>query len=99
LENDRSESNRTVHEIEGIGSIRAMNGTALETIAGAAAYWQNEAKTLEGIAEARFAAIKAEHTLDIETTGKRKWRDGFLTGCVSTATLFMLASLLLRFLY
>lgn len=99
MENEKSESNRTTHEIEGIGSIRAQNGTALETVAGAAAYWQKEAKTLEGIAEARFEALKAEHNLDLEEQGKRKWRDGFLTGSVSVATLTLVALFLARFLF
>ncbi len=87
MENEKSESNRTTHEIEGIGSIRAQNGTALETVAGAAAYWQKEAKAFEKLAN----SYNAED--------KKKWRDGFLTGSVSVATLTLVALFLARFLF
>jgi hypothetical protein len=84
LENERVESNRTTHEIEGIGLIRAQNGTALETIAGAASHWQGEALRLANL---------------IDSEGKKKWNGGFLTGSVSTATILAIGLLLLRFLY
>lgn len=83
-----NESGSTTHEIEGIGSIRAHNGTALETIAGAAKHWETEAKRL-----------KAEHEAfqyaDTEAL-RKKWRDGFLTGSVSIATIGVVVGALLH---
>ncbi len=87
MESEKTESNRTVHEIEGIGSIRAQNGTALDTIAGAATFWNGEYNRLEKQVEAQ-----------LEKVSKKKWKDGMLTGSVSTVTLFTLAYFLVRFL-
>jgi hypothetical protein len=41
------QSTRSNYAIEDIGEIRASNGTALSTVAGAAAYWEKEAKAIK----------------------------------------------------
>lgn len=83
-----NESGSTTHEIEGIGSIRAHNGTALETIAGAAKYWETEAKRLKEEYEAfQYADTEAL---------RKKWRDGFMTGSVSIATIGVVVGALLH---
>jgi hypothetical protein len=82
LESANAVSNKTTHEIEAIGSIRAANGTALETIAGAAAHWEQRAKRAESVNE---------------EAAKRRWRDGFLTGSVSIAVIVSVAAILLHF--
>ena len=38
---------RTTHDLEDIGSIRATNGSAIEVIAGAAKHWEQRALALE----------------------------------------------------
>lgn len=82
-------SGSTTHDIEGIGSIRAHNGTALETIAGAAKHWETEAKRLKQEYEAfQYADTEAL---------KKKWRDGFLTGSVSIVTIGAVVGTLLHF--
>lgn len=71
-ENTASYQNVT-HEIDGIGGVRARVGTSTEELAGAASYWNKEAKALQ----ARLDNYALEDS--------RKWRDGFLTGAVSFA--------------
>lgn len=71
-ENTASYENRT-HEIDGIGGVRARVGTSTEELAGAASYWNKEAKALQA---------RLDHFTAVES---RKWRDGFLTGVVSFA--------------
>ncbi len=66
IESELPKIRRVSHHVEAIGTIRAANGTALETIAGAAVHWQGRAR-------------------ELEQADKAKWRDGFLTGSLSTA--------------
>lgn len=60
---------RVTHEIEGIGPVRARVGTSTAELAGAAAYWQGEAKRIRNQLLDEVADIKA-----------KAWREGFLTG-------------------
>jgi len=74
IESEIPKIRRVSHNIEAIGTVRAANGTALETIAGAAVYWQ-------------------ERAIELAKASKGRWRDGFLTGSISTAifaTVFIL---------
>lgn len=87
---EESDKKLETHEIEGLGGIRAHSGTALSTIAGAAAYWEKEAKTIEN-------RVLIEAGQYVEKVSRTRWRDGFLTGAVSTATLFTAALFALRF--
>ena len=74
IESELPTLRRTTHHIDEIGSIKATNGTALETIAGAANYWQTRAKELmKGNSE------------EVIRVSKLRWKDGFLTGSLVTA--------------
>lgn len=64
---------RDAFELDGIGEFRAKKGTAVHELAGAAAYWQKECKS----AEARYEK-------QLQRVAKDRWRDGLLTGVVTT---------------
>lgn len=87
MENESIQARRVSHEVEGIGTIRAQNGTALETIAGAAAYWEKEAKK---VAAGVDTLLTAAHS--------RGWNRGFITGVLTSATLSAIAAAVVHFL-
>jgi hypothetical protein len=80
------EKAREQFNLEGVGEFTAKKGTAVHEIAGAAVYWQNQCLT----AEKRFEEA-------LEKVSEKKWKDGFLTGSVSTAIIGLAVELLLRF--
>ncbi len=74
---DTRQVSREAFEIEGIGEFRAKPGTAVYELAGAASYWEREAK--------------GAHKL-VEKHGVRRWRDGFTAGMsVSFAIVLVVA--------
>jgi len=98
LENgtDKEQKSHEPFDIEGIGEFRAKKGTAIHELAGAASYWERECKTIEARLTEEFSKVFAQSEKTFERVSKTKWRDGFLTGAVSTAALTILTIVSLR---
>lgn len=80
---DSRQSAREKFEIEGIGEFRAKPGTAVAELAGAASYWEKQAKRLENA---------------IWNARSMGFRDGFIAGASATFTVGALIATLYHFL-
>jgi hypothetical protein len=82
-EENTASQERVIHEVEEIGEIRARAGTSTAELAGAASYWNKEAKRLAG----ELSEVIKLRKEDFDLQHGKAWKSGFLTAAVAIATI------------